>query len=200
MHACTVHAFEPADVCRHLQRSALEHDKASLFACVNELQSKFSHLEAEHARTLEASGTWKAKWEEEQQRTHLTLTEGARQTQQLQHQLDTSLVTVHKLSKEVDAKNVIIATLQQRGQELLTELSGLGEISFPLCPRARMRAFLFGFHLLAVEVFGCKLYLHLPPRERICCRFAIQRTRSASRSIERTGRTSGSTNARKEYL
>ena len=94
---------------------------------LNELESKFTELQAEHIRTVEASMTWRSKLEEEQQRTHLTLTESEMQAQQIHQQLNASLNTINQLSEEVNAKNVMIGTLQQRVQDLLTELSTLGE-------------------------------------------------------------------------
>ncbi len=54
------------------------------------------------------------------------------QAQQIHQQLNASLNTINQLSEEVNAKNVMIGTLQQRVQDLLTELSTLGEFLLPI--------------------------------------------------------------------
>lgn len=107
----------------------------------NELESKFTELQAEHIRTVEASMTWRSKLEEEQQRTHQTLTESEMQAQHIHQQLNASLNTINQLSDEVNAKNVMIGILQQRVQDLMTELSTLGKFLLPISVKfARKKA------------------------------------------------------------
>ena len=110
-----------------LQRKLREADTAKQ-ALFQEFELKFGCLQEEHCRTAEASFSWQSKLEEEQFHSHLTLTQAENKTQHLQLQLDDAHIANKLLSEEVAAKTIIISTLQQRVQDLLTELSSMGNM------------------------------------------------------------------------
>lgn len=127
------------------EKSALEMEKGHLAASVSsleqalrerdsarqellrEFESKFTTLQAEHVRSAEASHSWKSKLEDEQYHSHVALTAAQGRTEQLTLQFETALANRRQLAEEVATKNTVIATLQQRVQDVLAEISLAGE-------------------------------------------------------------------------
>ena len=118
------------------ERVALEADKSNLEQAVKEgekarqsllqeFESKFTMLQAEHYRTAEASVSWKSKLEDEQYHSHQFLAAARGDIEQLQKKFEDAASRNHHLAEEVAAKDAVISTLEQRVTGLLDELCSL---------------------------------------------------------------------------
>ena len=99
---------------------------------LKDFESKFTELKEAHFRTAEAVEMWKSKLQEEQYTSHVARTEAKRDLDEMQRQVEAAGASIGYLSEEVAAKNTIIATLEQRVKDHVTEICALGDMCISL--------------------------------------------------------------------